>query len=86
MAISTQEEQRNYTGAIVAVFLIALVIFFGWRYFFGQTQNVSPAASRYAEIKINFNFLQGPVLGGFVQFPEIKPFEGSPGRENPFLP
>lgn len=89
MAITFSEgtKRKNYLVLILGILILILVLIFAWRIFSIQIAKRSATIiQKSPEIKINLEILESPILKDFQPFEEIKPFEESVGRENPFLP
>lgn len=89
MAISFIEErkkQKKLIGILIIVVLITLIIW--WQGFLKKSfpQVIERPVLEFKKIKINFQVLEKPILEELQPFEKIKPFKGTPGRENPFIP
>ena len=70
---------------LLAVMVITgAVVYFG---FFKTETEIAPevTVAPPREIKINFEFLDSQALKDLQPFAEIPPYEGTVGRENPFI-
>ena len=89
MAISFQKKiNYNY---YITIFLITLLVlaglYFLFKYFIEGFIIEAPLEEpAKPEVEINFKVLENPDIKMLIPFQEIKPFEESTGRDNPFLP
>jgi len=79
-------KKQKYLG-IVLVMIIVFGIFVIWYNFFSQPDFLPSTLppQKPEEIIIKFEFLEDAVIETLQPFPEILPFEGEVGRENPFV-
>lgn len=92
MVITFVERRRKLRYLLpVLVITVLITAFVLWRGFFAKEKLPPILPSVEVEIpakkiELNFQILKNPFLEE-LQLPEaIPPFEGEPGRENPFLP
>ena len=87
MEISIQS-QRNRLKFLVPVLglIILITILVFWRGLFLGKGPERIIINSPAEIKINFNILKSQDVADLEEFEQIPSFEGTPGKENPFLP
>lgn len=83
-----QRKKQKYLTVImiVALVIIAVILWFGYFRKPESTSEVIPSFSSLKEIKIDFDVLEGQFLQECQIFEKVPPFEGEIGRENPFLP
>jgi hypothetical protein len=82
---SSQKRQRYLLFIFVVVVLV--IAFVVWNYFLvGRPEPSTFIPIPPPEVKINFELLDNPDLDNLQPFKVIQPFEGTPGRENPFVP
>ena len=91
MAITFLEQRKKQQKLIyILLGLILTVIAVVWWGLFSKTPQavLRPIATvpKPEKIEINFEVLKNPLLKELLPLPEVKPFEGKAGRENPFLP
>ena len=86
-----KEEKQKYLGliALVVIFLIFMVIRYGFSKKGGETRPSVPSqpiAYSLEAVEINFDIFKNSFFEHALPFERIKPFEGRIGRENPFVP
>lgn len=85
--LQQRKRQKFLVPIVLAVLgLTFIVLWFGYFKKKEAPTEVGVSAPVLQEIKINFEVLENPLLKELQSFEEITPYEGSIGRENPFLP
>jgi len=89
MAITFTQQRKEQKKLIwIFIIMVFLILFIWAQKFFKRNifEGIKTSAFESKKIKIDFQVLEKPILKEFRSFEKIKPFEGTPGRENPFLP
>ena len=83
-------QQRKKQSYLSLFFLILIILIFVviWQAYRAQikVKNSTEVIPQFPKVEINYAVLESAALRGLQLFEEIKPLEGSSGRENPFLP
>ncbi|XOB42641.1 MAG: hypothetical protein ACKKMP_01120 [Candidatus Nealsonbacteria bacterium] len=88
MAITFQQQikkQRNLTIIFVVLILSAAFILW-WGFKPKEEPSEILISKRLKKIEINFDIFQNPLLKQLNLIEKIPSFEGTIGRENPFIP
>lgn len=88
MAITFIEERKKQKKLIwILIIVVFITLIIGWQGFLKKPslQVIERPVLEFKQIKINFQVLEKPILEELQPFEKIKPFERTPGRENPFL-
>lgn len=87
MAIIFIQQRKKEMYLIFVVIIITLATCIIWLRFLTKpkpiTEEKIPVPQK--ELKINFEILNSQILNDLQPFEEINPYEGTVGRENPFL-
>lgn len=95
MADLITEKKKQKRLIIILLSVLVITVFVLWYGFLRQKpsldlpadQGLAPVVSGFEKlVEIDLKFLEGSVLKELRPFEEIKQFEGSSGRQNPFIP
>jgi len=89
MAVTFQIQKKKQKYLVYLLIIIILVaIFTLWFSFFKKPQGIPQATppKTWPKIEINFEILKNPLFENFKEFEKIPSFEGTVGRQNPFVP
>lgn len=89
MALTFLQQRKNQQYLILALISVLLITFFVlWQGFIKKETDLPSIEHEisFKKIDINYDKLKNPVLQELDLFEQIVPFEGEPGRENPFVP
>lgn len=86
--ISLQKYQKYMVPAAVvfALLIFALAVLYGKGVFLKKGTEKRAVSLPQPETEIDFSVLESEILKGLEPFEKIPPFEGTVGRDNPFLP
>lgn len=84
--VFTQERKKQKYLILVLLLIILVAAAVVWWGFLRTEKPPIVVPPSWKEVKINFDVLEIPLLEELKIFEKIAPFEGQPGRENPFLP
>lgn len=82
-----QKQKRLIYVLLLMLVITGLVLWYGFFRQAGESEEIEIGAPEFAQpLQFDFSILERPLLKQLNDFEEIEPFEGEPGRENPFIP